>query len=171
MFMAKRKRGLSLKQKLKNAAAKRKIDSKWTNRIIDGITISFGVNNILPDTMRTGGTIIQRFKMGINEVVGRTTGNTIFPDAPSFSRRFDIENALTNPQTTAGVAALIWNQVAKKVKILPLKSESRRFAKKNIAVGIGTGLFGDKSGASLTAGLTGSAGNVQTNSQPLGVSQ
>jgi len=133
-------------KRLKALAAKRKSDGKLTNRIIDGITVAFGVQNILPSTISSGGSIMERAKSGVNEVLGRTTGLNVFPDAPQFSRHFSVENALTNPQTTAGVTALIYNEIAKKFKILPLKSESRRFAKKNIAVGIGTGLFGEPSG-------------------------
>ncbi len=138
-----KKRRTSLKQKLKNLASKRKSDSKLTNRIIDGITIAFGVQNILPTTLASGGSIMTRLKSAANELTGRTTGLNIFPDAPQFARHFSVENALTNPQTTAGIIALIWNEASKRIKVLPLKAESKRFAKKNIAVGIGTGLFGD----------------------------
>lgn len=142
--MAKKKRrGMTKLQKLRAAANKRKINSKWSNRIIDGITISFGVNNIMPTTLRTGGNFMTRIKTGINEVVGRTTGASVFPDAPQFARVFNVENAFTNPQTTAALAALGYNIATRYIKILPLKAESRRFFKNNFAVGIGTGLFGD----------------------------
>jgi len=138
---------VSKKQKLKNALNFKKAHS-LTTHIIDGITISFGIQNILPTTLQSGGTIMARAKSGINELTGRTTGLNIFPDAPQFVRHFDIENAFTNPQTVAGITALAYNELAKKFKILPLKRESRMFAKKNIAVGIATGIFGEKSGLS-----------------------
>jgi len=141
--MAKRKGRVSLKQRIKNAAAKRKSDGKLTNRIIDGITISFGVQNMLPTTISSGGNLMSRLKSAANELTGRTTGLNVFPDAPQFTRRFSIENAITNPQTIAGITALVYSTIGKKFKVLPLKSEAKRFAKKNIAVGFGTGLFGD----------------------------
>jgi len=103
---------------------------------------------MLPTTISGSGTFMQRAKSAVNELLGRTTGLNPFPDAPQFVRHFNVENAFTNPQTTAGVLALIYNEISKKIKILPLKAESRRFAKKNIAVGIATGLFGEPSGLS-----------------------
>jgi len=141
---------VSKKQRLKNALSTKKAHS-LTNHIIDGITVSFGIQNILPTTISSGGTIMARAKSAINELTGRTTGLNIFPDAPHFDRHFDIENAFTNPQTIAGVTALAYNELAKKFKVLPLKRESRLFAKKNIAVGIATGVFGEKSGLSTGA--------------------
>jgi len=139
---------VSKKSKLAALLRSKKANS-ISNKIIDGITIAFGIQNILPTTIASGGSFFERGKSAINELLGRTTGLNIFPDAPQFSRHFSIENALTNPQTVAGVTALIYNEIAKKFKILPLKAESKRFAKKNIAVGIGTGLFGEPSGFSL----------------------
>lgn len=167
--MAKRKRGRSKLQRLKALASKRKTNAKWSNRIIDGITISFGVNNILPTTLRTGGNFMTRIKTGINEVVGRTTGASVFPDAPQFSRVFNIANAFSNPQTTAALAALGYNIATKYVKILPLKAESRRFFKQNFAVGIGTGLFGD-SGNNTPAAISLSGGQSQSQGQEVGIS-
>jgi len=140
---------VSKKQRLKNALSSKKAHS-LTNHIIDGITLSFGIQNILPTTLNSTGTIMARAKSALNELTGRTTGLNIFPDAPHFERHFDIENAFTNPQTVAGVTALLYNEAAKKFKLLPLKRESRLFAKKNIAVGIATGVFGEKSGLSTT---------------------
>jgi len=167
-----KKRRVSLKQKLKNLAARKKSDSKLTNRIIDGITIAFGVQNILPTTIRSSGNIMTRLKTGVNEIFGRTTGLNVFPDAPQFARVFSIENALTNPQTLAGISALIYREAAKKIKFLPLKSEAARFGKKNLAVGIGTGLFSDGSGLATTNSLGLSLGNSQSNnqSQEVGIS-
>jgi len=130
----------SKKQRLA-ALAKSASNKKIQNRIIDVITIAFGAQNIVGDSLAAGGTINVRFKNIINELLGRTTGLNPFPDAPlQFTQTFNIEGII-NPQTTAGVAALIYNAVTKFVPQLPLKAESRRFAKKNIAVGIGTGLF------------------------------
>jgi len=134
---------VSKKQRLKNALSFKKAHS-LTNHIIDGITLSFGIQNILPTTLSSSGTIMQRAKSAINELTGRTTGLTIFTDAPRFERHFDIENAFTNPQTIAGLSALAYNMLSKKFKVLPLKRESALFAKKNIAVGIATGIFGEK---------------------------
>jgi len=132
------------------AAAQRARESSIPNKIIDGITISFGIQNILPSTIASTGTLGQRAKSAINEILGRTTGLNVFPDAPQFVRHFSIENAITNPQTVAGFTAAVYGMIAKQFKILPLKAEARRFAKKNIAVGIGTGLFGEPSGISTT---------------------
>ncbi len=138
---------VSVKKRLA-AALKTKKAHSLTNHIIDGITVSFGIQNILPTTISSGGTIMQRAKSAINELTGRTTGLNIFPDAPKFDRHFNIENAFTNPQTVAGVTALAYAEIAKRFKVLPLKRESRLFAKKNIAVGIATGIFGEPSGLS-----------------------
>jgi len=130
----------SKKQRLA-ALAKSASNKKIQNRIIDAITIAFGAQNIVGDSLAAGGTIQVRFKNIVNELLGRTTGLNPFPDAPlQFTQTFNIEGII-NPQTTAGVAALIYNSITKFVPQLPLKAESRRFAKKNIAVGIGTGLF------------------------------
>ena len=115
--------------------------NSFANRAIDAITISFGLQNIAPTSLASGGSIFERLKSIVNEIGGRTTGLNVFPDAPHFQRQFSIEGALTNQQTMAGFTALIYNQIAKKVKLLPLKAESARFAKKNIAVGIATGVF------------------------------
>jgi len=123
------------------ALAKKAHDSSLPNRIIDVITVSFGLQNIAPTSLASGGDIFTRLKSFINEIGGRTTGLNVFNDVPKFEQQFSIEGALTNQQTIAGVIALLYNMASKKVKILPLKAESRRFAKKNIAVGIGTGLF------------------------------
>lgn len=141
---------LSKKARLKAALSTKKAQS-LTNHIIDGITLSFGIQNILPTTIAGGGTFFERAKSAINELTGRTTGLNIFPDAPHFERHFNIENAFTNPQTVAGVTALAYNELAKRFKVLPLKRESRLFAKKNIAVGIATGVFGEPSGLSTTS--------------------
>ena len=140
---------VSKKQRLKNLVKFNKAHG-IADKIIDGITISFGIQNILPTTISSGGSIMARAKSAVNELLGRTTGLNIFPDAPQFSRHFSIENAITNPQTVAGITALVYNEIAKRFKVLPLKRESRIFAKKNIAVGIATGLFGEPSG--LTQG-------------------
>jgi len=134
------------------AALKSKKAQSLSNHIIDGITISFGIRNILPTTISSGGSFMSRGKSAINELLGRTTGLNLFPDAPQFERHFSVENALTNDQTVAGVTALIYNKISKKFNVLPLKRESARFAKKNIAVGIATGLFGEPSGSSLSTG-------------------
>jgi len=144
------------------AAAQRARESSLPNKIIDGITISFGVQNMLPSTIASSGSLMTRAKTAVNELLGRTTGLNLFPDAPQFVRHFDIENALTNPQTLAGLAATVYGEVAKRFKILPLKVEARRFAKKNIAVGIATGLFGEK-GALSTSGT-----DIQTHITQIG---
>ena len=75
------------------------------------------------------------------------------------------QNAFTNPQTIAGITALAYNEIAKKIKVLPLKRESRLFAKKNIAVGIATGVFGEPISGSL--GSTG-VFDIQAHSQLAG---
>jgi len=139
---------VSKKDRLKAALSTKKAQS-LSNHIIDGITISFGIRNILPTTISSGGSFMERAKSAVNELFGRTTGLNFFPDAPQFERHFSVENALTNDQTVAGVTALIYNKISKKFNVLPLKRESARFAKKNIAVGIATGLFGEPSGSSL----------------------
>jgi len=115
--------------------------NKLSNRIIDVITISFGLQNIAPVSLASGGDLMTRIKTFVNEIGGRTTGLNLFNDAPKFSQTFSIEGALTNQQTVSGIIALFYNELTKKVKILPLKAESKRFAIKNISVGIGTGLF------------------------------
>ena len=148
---------VSKKQRLKNLVKFNKAHG-LTDKIIDGITISFGIQNILPTTISCGGSIMARAKGAINELLGRTTGLNLFPYAPQFSRHFSIENAVTNTQTVAGITALVYNEIAKRFKVLPLKRESRIFAKKNIAVGIATGLFGEPSG--LTSGNQ--SFNIQT---------
>jgi len=136
----------SKKQRLAALASKRLSNSKIQNRIIDVITIAFGAQNIVGDSLAAGGTIGVRFKNIVNEALGRTTGLNPFPDAPlQFQQTFNIEGII-NPQTTAGVAALIYSALTKFIPQLPLKAESRRFAKKNIAVGIGTGVFRSPSG-------------------------
>lgn len=146
------------------ALAKSKSGQKIQNRIIDAITIAFGAQNIVGDSLAAGGTINVRFKNIINELLGRTTGLNPFPDAPlQFQQTFNIEGII-NPQTTAGVAALIYSAITKFVPQLPLKAESRRFAKKNIAVGIGTGIFRSPSGASsILSGSTIQTSTTQTN--------
>ena len=123
------------------ALVRSKNANKLSNRIIDVVTISFGLQNIAPTALSSGGDMMTRIKTFINEIGGRTTGLNLFNDVDKFAQTFSIEGALTNQQTIAGIIALGYNELSKKVKILPLKAESRRFAKKNIAVGIGTGLF------------------------------
>jgi len=144
----------SKRARLKALASKRLNNSKIQNRIIDVITIAFGAQNIVGDSLAAGGTIGIRFKNIVNEALGRTTGLNPFPDAPlQFQQTFNIEGII-NPQTTAGVAALIYSALTKFIPQLPLKAESRRFAKKNIAVGIGTGLFRSPAGAISTTLLS-----------------
>jgi len=123
------------------ALLRKKNANSIPNRIIDVITVSFGLQNIAPVSLASGGDIMTRLKTFVNEIGGRTTGLNLFSDAPKFQQQFSIEGALTNQQTISGVIALAYNELSKRVKILPLKAESRKFAKKNIAVGIGTGLF------------------------------
>jgi len=131
---------VSKRQRLANAA-RSKAKGSLPNRIIDVITISFGLQNIAPTSLASTGDLFTRLKTFINEIGGRTTGLNLFHDAPKFQQQFSIEGALSNQQTIAGFVALGYNMLTKYVKILPLKAESRKFAKKNIAVGIGTGLF------------------------------
>jgi len=130
----------SKRQRLKQLAKKRLNNSKIQNRIIDAITISFGAQNLIGNSLAAGGDLSTRFKNIVNEALGKTTGLNLFPDAMQFQQTFN-PAGVVNPQTTAGVAALIYNFATKFVPQLPLKAESRRFAKKNIAVGIATGIF------------------------------
>jgi len=82
-------------------------DNKLSNRIIDAITISFGVQNIIPDTLAANTGFIERGKSLVNELLGRTTGLNIFHDGtPEFKQQFSIEGALSNQQTVAGFIAL-----------------------------------------------------------------
>jgi len=130
-------------KKARLAALHKRLEEKHNipDRIIDAITISFGLQNIAPDTLRSNKPIFERLQMLANEILGRTTGANPFPKQPQFHQQFSIEGALTNQQTVSGVIAALYNEASKRVKWLPLSRESRRFAKKNISVGMATGLF------------------------------
>jgi len=156
---------VSKKQRLANLRATAQKHS-IPNRIIDAITISFGLQNIAPDSLRSGGSIFERIKMFVNEIGGRTTGLNLFPDTTQFHQQFSIEGALTNQQTVAGIIAMIYSEAGKRFKILPLKTEARRFAKKNIAVGIGTGLFNENAQRFGFGKLT---GGTQSAPQPISI--
>jgi len=149
------------------ALAQSRNKNKIQNRIIGAITISFGAQNLIGNSLAAGGDITTRFKNIANEALGKTTGLNLFPDGMQFKQTFN-PAGIVNPQTTAGVAALLYNFATKFIPQLPLKAESKRFAKKNIAVGIGTGIFNSgSSGFGLNTNLITQSNPVTSNIGPV----
>jgi len=143
--------------------------SKWkkaSNAIIDGITISFGLNNIAGDALASGGTVFEKIANTINAITGRTTGVNLIPGAQKYEQVFN-PSGIVNNQTISAAIAYGYNELAKYVKVLPLKAESRKFARKNLAVGIATGLFSPNPPNNMAQGL-GSGNLAQNSSLPIG---
>jgi len=142
------------------AALKSRKGQGIANGIITAITISLGLQNIAPDSLRSGGSFITRFKNFVNEVGGRVTGVNLFPDAPHYAQQFSIEGALTNQQTVMGAIALFYAHVAKGRSWAPLKREARKFGTANVTVGVGTGLFNPNAQRFNFGGLSGNQSGV-----------
>jgi len=111
-----------------------------TNLLIDGITISFGLNNIAGDALQSGGTVFEKLANTLNAITGRTTGVNLIPSAEHYDQVFN-PAGIVNNQTISAAISFAYHELTKHIKILPLKAESRKFARKNLAVGIATGLF------------------------------
>jgi len=144
-------------------------ESKWkkaSNLIIDGITISFGLQNIAGDALSSGGTIFEKVANTINAITGRTTGVNLIPGAQTYEKVFNPSGAVNN-QTISAAIAYGYTEVAKYLKILPLKAEARKFARKNLAVGIATGIFSPNPPNDMTSNL-GSSGLSQSSQLPIG---
>lgn len=145
--------------------------SKWkkaSNLIIDGITISFGLNNIAGDALASGGTVFEKIANTINAITGRTTGVNLIPSATKYEQVFN-PSGIVNNQTISAAIAYGYNELAKYIKVLPLKAESRKFARKNLAVGIATGLFSPNPPNTIMNNNTlGTSGLTQNSSLPIG---
>lgn len=145
-------------------------DSKWkkaSNIIIDGITISFGLQNIAGDALASGGTVFEKLANTINAISGRTTGVQLIPSAQRYEKVFN-PSGIVNNQTISAVLAYGYNALTGYIKVLPLKSESRKFARKNLAVGIATGIFSPNPPNDMTNNLSGGGLAITNSSLPIG---
>jgi len=135
---------------------------RFTNPLIDTITISFGLQNLgVQQALDAGTDTASKLKNVINRLFGVTTGLNLFSDAQQYQQHLGFEGIL-NQQTYAGIAALIYNAATKVIPALPLKAESKRFGASNLSVGIATGIFRDSSqGTSPSSGISVSTSSAQ----------